>query len=102
MIGTGGQRVHAGDRLYLAEGMPVLIVWGERDPMIPVRHGENAHEAMPGSRLEVFEGVGHLPQLEAPERFIAVLERFIAENEPAGSTPAQWRGRLRVAGGDTR
>ena len=100
VIGTGGQRVHAGDRLYLAEGMPVLIIWGERDPMIPLHHGENAHEAIPGSRLEVFEGVGHLPQLEAPGRFIAVLERFIAESEPALFDSKQWRGRLRVAGGE--
>ena len=98
VIGTGGQRVHAGDRLYLAEGMPVLIVWGARDPIIPVNHGEKAHEAIAGSRLEVFEGVGHLPQLEAPERFIAVLERFIAESEPALFDSAQWSGRLRVAG----
>ena len=101
VIGTGGQRVHAGDRLYLAEGMPVLIIWGERDPMIPLHHGENAHEAIPGSRLEIFEGVGHLPQLEAPERFIAVLERFIAENEPALFDSEQWRGRLRVVANES-
>ena len=100
VIGTGGQRVHAGDRLYLAEGMPVLIIWGARDPIIPLHHGENAHKAIPGSRLEVFEGVGHLPQLEAPGRFIAVLERFIAENEPARFDSAQWRGRLRIAGSE--
>jgi len=96
VVGTGGQRVHAGDRLYLAEGMPVLIIWGARDSMIPVHHGETAHEAITGSRLEIFEGVGHLPQLEAPGRFIAVLERFIAENEPAQFDSEQWRGRLRV------
>ena len=98
VIGTRGQRVHAGDRLYLAEGIPVLIIWGARDTMIPLHHGENAHEAIPGSRLEVFEGVGHLPQLEAPGRFIAVLERFIAENEPAPFDSEQWRGRLRIVG----
>jgi pimeloyl-ACP methyl ester carboxylesterase len=98
VIGTGGQRVHAGDRLYLAEGMPVLIIWGARDPIIPIRHGEDAHAAIPGSQLEVFEGVGHLPQLEAPGRFIAVLERFIAENEPARFDSEQWRRRLRVVG----
>jgi pimeloyl-ACP methyl ester carboxylesterase len=99
VIGTGGQRVDAGDRLYLAEGMPVLIIWGARDPIIPVQHGENAHEAIPGSHLEVFEGVGHLPQLEAPGRFIAALERFIAENEPSRFDYRQWRGRLRIASG---
>jgi pimeloyl-ACP methyl ester carboxylesterase len=96
VVGTGGQRVNAGDRLYLAAGTPVLIIWGARDPIIPVRHGENAHEAIPGSRLEVFDGVGHLPQMEAPGRFIAVLERFIAETEPSLFAAEQWRGRLRA------
>jgi len=100
VIGTGGQRVHAGDRLYLAEDMPVLIIWGEHDPIIPGHHGESAHEAIPGSRLEVFPGVGHLPQLEAPGRFISVLERFIAEHEPARFDPEQWRERLRIEKGN--
>lgn len=99
VIGTGGQRVDAGDRLYLAEGMPVLIIWGARDPIIPVQHGENAHKAIPGSHLEVFEGVGHLPQLEAPGRFIGALEQFTAENEPSRFDSEQWRGRLRIESG---
>ena len=100
VVGTDGQRVHAGDRLYLAEGVPVLIIWGEQDPMIPVHHGEQAHQAIPGSRLEIFEGVGHLPQLEAPGRFVAVLERFLAETEPAQWDTEQWRGRLTAASED--
>jgi pimeloyl-ACP methyl ester carboxylesterase len=101
VIGTGGQRIHAGDRLYLAEGMPIQIIWGERDPIIPVQHARNAHEAMPGSQLEIFKGVGHLPQLERPERFIAVLEQFITENEPAQFDIQQWRRRLRAASGQS-
>ena len=94
VIGTGGQTVHAGDRLYLAEAVPVLIIWGERDSMIPVRHGERAHDAMPGSRLDVFQDVGHLPQLEAPAHFVEVIEQFFADTEPAHWDTAQWRARL--------
>jgi len=97
VVSTDGQRVDAGDRLYLAEGVPVLIIWGERDPMIPVHHGEQAHQTIPGSRLEVFDGVGHLPQLEAPGRFVAVLERFLEETEPAQWDTKQWRARLTTA-----
>jgi pimeloyl-ACP methyl ester carboxylesterase len=100
VVGTRGQLVDARDRLYLAEHMPTLIVWGERDPIIPVHHGQSAHEAIAGSQLEIFDGVGHLPQLEAPGRFIAVLERFIVENEPARFDSKQWRGRLRHASGE--
>jgi len=97
VIGTRGQSVHAGDRLYLAGAVPVLIVWGENDPIIPVHHGEGAHEAIPGSRLEIFQGVGHLPQLEAPAHFVEVLEQFLADTEPAQWSTAQWRARLAAA-----
>jgi pimeloyl-ACP methyl ester carboxylesterase len=97
VVGTRGQRVDAADRLYLAEAVPVLIVWGARDSIIPAHHGEDAHRAIPGSRLEVFEDVGHLPQLEAPGRFIAVLERFLRETEPARFDRDEWRARIRAA-----
>jgi pimeloyl-ACP methyl ester carboxylesterase len=99
VVGTHGQRVDAGDRLYLAEGMPVMIIWGARDPIIPVQHGKDAHEAIPCSRLEIFERAGHLPQLEAPGHFIAVLEEFIAETEPSRYDSERWRSRLRIASG---
>lgn len=98
VIDLGGQRVQAADRLYLAEEVPVLIIWGERDPIIPVAHGRSAHEAIPGSHLEVFEGVGHLPQLESPARFVSVVERFIVDNEPARFDAEHWRERLRMTG----
>ncbi len=75
----------------------MLIVWGARDPIIPVRHGEEAHRALPGSKLEIFEGVGHLPQLEQPCRFITVLEGFLDENEPADFDREEWRARFKIA-----
>lgn len=50
VISPRGQRVNATDRLYLAEGIPTLIAWGDRDPIIPVEHGREAHAQMPGSR----------------------------------------------------
>ena len=96
VVGTRGQRVAAGDRLYLAEAVPVLILWGSRDPLIPAWHAEEAHRAIPGSQLEVFEGVRHFPQLEDPERFVETLERFLAETEPASFEREEWRERLRA------
>jgi pimeloyl-ACP methyl ester carboxylesterase len=83
VIDPAGQRVDATDRLYLAEHVPSLIVWGERDRMIPVKHGREAHALMPNSRFEVFEEAGHFPFNDDPERFVALLHDFIATTEPA-------------------
>ncbi len=99
VINTRGQAVDARDRLYLAGRMPVLIIWGARDPIIPVHHARHAHETIPGSRLEIFDGVGHLPQLEAPGRFVAVLERFIDETKPAQFDAHGWRALVRAEDG---
>jgi pimeloyl-ACP methyl ester carboxylesterase len=97
VINVGGQRIDASDRLYLTAGIPALIVWGARDPVIPVSHGERAHAAIVGSRLEVFDGVGHIPQLEAPERFVAVLERFLKQTKPARFDARAWRARFQTS-----
>ena len=94
VINARGQRIDAHDRLYLTAGLPVLIMWGARDPIIPVSHAERAHNAIAGSRLEIFDGVGHLPQLEAPARFVAVLEGFLDQTEPARFDASEWRARL--------
>ena len=96
VVDLGGQAVTATDRLYLASQVPTLIVWGDRDPFIPVSHAVAAHEVMPGSRLEVFEGVGHFPHCEAPERFVDVLVDFLGSTEPAHLTEARWRELLQA------
>jgi pimeloyl-ACP methyl ester carboxylesterase len=83
VIDPTGQRINASDRLYLADKMPSLIIWGGRDRIIPVEHARPAHEGMPGSRLELFEEAGHFPQLDDPVRFARTLEDFFAETEPA-------------------
>jgi pimeloyl-ACP methyl ester carboxylesterase len=83
VIDPAGQRVSARDRLYLAADMPTLIVWGEKDSVIPVAHGRAAHELMPGSRLELFPDCGHFVPIEAPDHFVEVLEDFLATTEPA-------------------
>jgi pimeloyl-ACP methyl ester carboxylesterase len=94
VIGGGGQRVSARDRLYLTEPMPTLVVWGERDRLIPAAHGRWAHAAMPWSRLELLPGVGHFPHLEAPDRLAAVLAGWLDETEPAALDAEAWRALL--------
>lgn len=91
VIEPGGQRIGAADRLYLARHMALMLVWGERDTIIPVSHGHDAHERLPGSRLEVFQRSGHFPQLDEPERFIDVIADFIETTQPAAIDAAGWR-----------
>jgi pimeloyl-ACP methyl ester carboxylesterase len=78
-----GQRISAVDRLYLAEKMPSMVIHGDRDPIIPARHAQIAHEAMPGSRLEIITGAGHFPQLSDPRRIARLLSEFVDETDAA-------------------
>jgi pyruvate dehydrogenase E2 component (dihydrolipoamide acetyltransferase) len=71
-----GQKVVFVDRLGEIE-VPILLVWGELDRVVPARHAVAAMQANPVSWLEVFEGVGHVPQVEAAPAFIAVVNRWI-------------------------
>jgi len=99
VVEPGGQRVEASNRLYLAQHMPFLLVWGAQDTIIPVAHGRAAHERVPGSRLEIFDSSGHFPQLDEPERFIHLLSDFVQSTEPAAMDAEGWRELLRTAGG---
>ena len=83
VIDPTGQRVDATDRLYLAETVPTLLIWGGRDRIIPVEHGVRAEELMPGSRLEVLEEAGHFPHHDEPIRFFTLLRDFVETTEPA-------------------
>lgn len=94
VIDPRGQIVTMLDRCYLAAGMPTLLVWGTRDAVVPVRHAHRAHQAMPGSRLELFAGAGHFPFRTDPQRFVAVLRDFLATTAPATYDPDAWRTML--------
>jgi pimeloyl-ACP methyl ester carboxylesterase len=96
IIDLGGQRVSASDRLYLAAGIPTLIVWGEQDRLIPARHAREAHERIRGSRLEIFPGVGHFPHRDDPERFAEVLLDFLETTRPSTIAAKRLRARLRA------
>jgi pimeloyl-ACP methyl ester carboxylesterase len=63
----------------LAESrLPVLLIWGEDDRLLPVGRAREAVRTLPGARLEVIEGAGHTPQAERPDRFNSILEDFLA------------------------
>lgn len=95
VVEPDGQAVCASDRLYLASNVPTLIVWGARDGLIPVRHGHIAHEAIAGSRLEVFPEAGHFPHCEAPEAFVETVLGFIDSSAPVHLPETDWHSLLR-------
>jgi pimeloyl-ACP methyl ester carboxylesterase len=91
-----GQLVTMLDRSYLMQSVPVQLIWGEDDFVIPVSHARIAHEAMPDSRLEIFENSGHIPFHDHPDRFVEVVERFIDSTQPADYDQDLLRSRLRT------
>jgi pimeloyl-ACP methyl ester carboxylesterase len=72
VVDISGQRVSATSRLPDAR-VPVLLIWGDRDPVIPIRHGHAAVELLIDGRLVVFPGAGHEPHRHDPARFTEVL-----------------------------
>ncbi|MCC7123779.1 MAG: alpha/beta hydrolase [Acidobacteria bacterium] len=58
--------------------VPALIVVGEEDALTPVADAQKMAAAIPGARLEIIPGAGHLPNLEQPARFNTVLGDFLS------------------------
>ena len=85
----------AGTRVLLADvrermnaiRVPTLLVWGENDPLVPLRYGEAMQQEIAGSRLEVIPRAAHVPMWDAPEAFNRVALDFLSSVEP--HPPAQ-------------
>jgi len=58
---------------------PVLIVWGQRDPYLPVSQAKLAHSLIPSSQLSIFPGCRHAPQRERPDKFNHLVYQFLTE-----------------------
>ncbi len=90
-----GQAITMLDRCYLARNMPTLLVWGDRDGVIPVAHAYQIHAAMPDSRIEIFTNSGHFPHQNDPARFLRVFRDFYASTSPCSHSAEEWRALLR-------
>lgn len=66
---------------------PTLILWGEQDHLIPVEAGRQFHAAIPGSRLIVYPGTGHIPMEEVAGESAAAVQAFL--NPPSAPTDAR-------------
>ena len=84
VVSPRGQSVSALDKLHLMSGRRILIIWGDRDPMIPMKHGENAHALLPGSRFVVFPGAAHEPHVHDPDRFADLVLEHVSGASAGG------------------
>jgi pimeloyl-ACP methyl ester carboxylesterase len=90
-----GQIVTMADRAYLTEAMPMWVVWGRDDRVIPVRHANAAAELAPNARVEVIPDSGHFPHKDHPQRFARIVHDFVRTTEPATYSRARFRRLLR-------
>lgn len=81
VVDFSGQRVSALEKLYLSNAVPVLIIWGEKDAIIPADHGRNAHDLLESSTLVLFEESGHEPHRTEPRRFVDAVLGWRARSE---------------------
>lgn len=95
-IDLRGQVVTMRDRAYLTEAMPLCVVWGEDDTVIPAKHADIVAELAPAARVVVVPEAGHFPHRDHPEQFAALLNDFMATTIPAVYSRAKWRRLLRT------
>jgi pimeloyl-ACP methyl ester carboxylesterase len=60
---------------------PTLVVWGEKDRVVPASHAQLVADAIPGARVEVLPGAGHDPLTDDPAGLAAVVKRFLSSEE---------------------
>ncbi len=89
-----GQIVTMSDRAYLTDAMPMCVVWGRNDQVIPVRHAANAATLAPSARVEIIPNAGHFPHKDHPQRFVKIVNDFIRASEPAVYERERWRDLL--------
>ncbi len=94
VVDLKGQVVTMRDRAYLTEFMPMCVIWGAQDPVIPVLHAEFAAQFAPSATVEVIANAGHFPHRDHPERFVKIINDFVRSSEPAVHKRARWRTAL--------
>ncbi len=93
-----GQIVTMADRAYLTEAMPMCVIWGADDLVIPVDHASNASALAPTARVEIVPNAGHFPHKDHPERFVKIVRDFIRTTAPSQYDRERWRELLDEGG----
>ena len=90
-----GQVVSMADRAYLTRFMPLCVIWGELDAVIPVSHIAMAESHAPGAQVHVLPRAGHFPHKQHPDQFADVVDGFVRSTEPASYHRGRWRALMR-------
>lgn len=93
-----GQSISMRDRAYLTELMPLCVVWGQDDRVLPARHARIVSEYAPNAQVTVMADAGHFPHKDHPEAFADLVEEFMASTQPAMYSRARWRRLLKGGG----
>lgn len=99
VIDVRGQSISSRDRTYLAAGIPTLLLWGDRDPVLPVAQASTVTEVLPHARVQLVRGAGHVPHRSDPERCAALIADFVASTAPARHDREDWRRTLVASSG---
>ncbi len=91
-----GQVVTMADRAYLTRAMPMCVIWGTDDDVIPVRHAGYTAELAPAATVEVIANAGHFPHKDHPQRFMKIVNDFVRTTEPAVYHRGRWRALLKA------
>jgi pimeloyl-ACP methyl ester carboxylesterase len=70
-------------------GIPTLLIWGSKDRVVDLRSAEIMAQRLPGARVAVMKGAGHLPYEENPEEFSRIVREFLenARSTDTASSP---------------
>ena len=90
-----GQIITMVDRAYLTQAMPMCVIWGTEDSVIPVKHAGIAAKFAPAATVEVIANAGHFPHKDHPQRFVKIVDEFVRTHPPASYHRGRWRTLLR-------
>ncbi|OBJ48487.1 alpha/beta hydrolase [Mycobacterium sp. 1423905.2] len=93
VVDRRGQAVCALNRLHANANVPVMIISGDQDRVIPIAHAYAAHQAMPHSRLHILAGVSHHPHTERPDAVASLIDDFVgAQHRTSGAADSRRSG----------
>jgi pimeloyl-ACP methyl ester carboxylesterase len=102
LVDWRGQVVTMTDRAYLFQDLPMCVIWGADDAIIPARHAEIARRYAPAADIVVLHDSGHFPHHDHPAQVVQILRDFVARTRPAVYPRGHWGAVLRSGSTEPR